>query len=106
MILAFALVGAVIAFLPIPGTSVVLIGLEVFLLYRIQCKHNAFDLGSFIGVAAGLAGVSAVLKAMAAALILLPVISWLMSAAIAFGFIMIFGHIADGHYAKLALRNR
>ena len=67
-------------------------------------KYNAFDLVSFIGVAAGLAGVSAILKALASVLIVVPIIGWLMSSVIAFGFIMIFGHIADGHYSKLARR--
>jgi uncharacterized protein (DUF697 family) len=105
MILLFALIGGLIAFLPIPGTSLVLIALEIFLLYKIQNKYNAFDLVSFIGVSAGLAGVSAILKALAASLTLIPVIGWAVSAFIAFGFIMIFGNIADGHYSRLARRS-
>jgi len=107
MVLVFALIGGVITFLPIPGTSLVLIGMEIFLLYKIQSKYNAFDIISFIAVATGLAAVSGVLKALSAALYLaLPVIGWLTSALIAFGFIMIFGNIADGHYAKHAHRQK
>jgi hypothetical protein len=52
LILVFALMGAVVAFIPIPGTSFILIGMEVFLLYKIQCKYGSpqeFDWTRILG---------------------------------------------------------
>jgi len=98
MILAFALIGAVIGF--VPGGSFLMIPMEVYLLYRIMNKHNAFDWMPFFGTAAMLCGISAVLKGLASLLQALPVIGQIANSLVAFGFIMAFGNLAEQHYSK------
>lgn len=102
MIFAFALIGAVVGF--IPGGSFLLIPMEVCLLYRIMNKHNAFDWMPFFGTAAMLCGVSAVLKGLASLSQAVPVIGQIANSLVAFGFIMAFGTLAEQHYSKVRHR--
>jgi len=100
MILKFAFVGALVALVPVPGVSFVLIPMEIFLLYKIMKKYNAFEVPTFVAAGTGLVAASAFLKAMASWLYLIVGLGSLANALVAFGFIMAFGGLAEHHYAS------
>jgi hypothetical protein len=97
---AFAFIGGFVAFLPIPGVSFILIPMEIFLLYKIASRHNAFDFVPLLGFTGLLLTISIVLKGLAAALTAIPLIGWMANSLVAFGFIMTLGHMAESHYSK------
>lgn len=72
MILGFALIGAVVAF--IPGGSFLLIPMEVFLLFKIARKYDAFEMTKFIAISVPLIGISVFLKGLATFLQAVPVL--------------------------------
>lgn len=102
MILKFALVGAFVALVPVPGASFVLIPMEVFLLYKIMKKYNSFEVPTFVAAGTGLVAASAFLKGMASWLYLVVGLGSIANAVVAFGFIMAFGSLAEHHYASKA----
>jgi hypothetical protein len=93
MVLTFALIGAAVAI--IPGASFLLIPMEVYLLYRIMMKYNAFDWMPFLGTAGAICAISATLKGLALFLSWIP----LANSVVAFGFIFAIGTLADQHYS-------
>lgn len=101
MIILCAIIGALIAAIPIPGSAFLLIPLEWALLGRIMAKHKAFDLLPFLGIATILSGVSAVLKGLAATLQFIPIVGWVANSLVAFSFILVLGIVADRHYSRL-----
>ncbi len=102
MVMHYAIIGALVAFLP--GASFFLIPLEVWLVYRIAIHHHAYEFGTFITLATGLATISMFLKALAALLHFLPLVGQIANSLVAFGFILILGSVAEQHYEKKARR--
>jgi hypothetical protein len=98
MILAFATIGGVVAF--IPGASFILIPMELIMLYKIATKYNAFEFFPFIIMAGTLVTISLFLKGLAAFLYPVPVIGELANSLVAFGFIFVVGMLADKYYAN------
>lgn len=98
MVLTFAWIGAVIAF--IPGASFILIPAEVLLIYKIASKYNAFEFFPFITMTAALVTISAFLKGLATFLHTLPVFGQIANSLVAFGFISVVGLLAEQYYAK------
>ena len=98
MIILFAMIGAIVGF--IPAGSFLLIPMEVFLLYKIISKYNAFHLGEFLGLAAALIGLSTFLKGLATFIHAIPIIGQIGNSLVAFLFIMVFGYMAEQHYSK------
>ena len=96
--MTFALIGGVVAL--IPGASFILIPMEVFLIYQIAAKHNAFEFGPFIVMTAALVTISAFLKGLATFLHALPIIGQIANSFVAFGFIMVVGLLAEQYYAN------
>jgi uncharacterized protein (DUF697 family) len=97
-IVIFAVIGAFIALIPVPGTSFLLIPMEIFLLYKIMKAYSAFDIPIFVAVAAGLTTASAFLKGVAFWLYFIVGLGSIANAIVAFGFIMAFGSIANHYY--------
>ncbi len=100
MVVLCAIVGALIAIIPVPGSAFMLIPLEWALLGVIMAKHNAFEFIPFLRIAAVLSGVSAVLKGLAATLQFLPIVGWIGNSLVAFCFILILGTVAERHYSR------
>jgi hypothetical protein len=100
MVFGFAVIGSVVAL--IPGASFLLIPMEVYLLYRIITKYDAFDLYSFIGISGGLVAISGFLKGLAWFLHAVPVFGQFANSAVAFVFIMALGSVAKHHFARRA----
>jgi hypothetical protein len=98
MVFAFASIGAVISL--IPGASFILIPLEVYLIYQIATKHNAFEFGPFLAMSAALVTISAFLKGLATFLHAIPLIGQLANSLVAFGFIWFVGLLAEQYYAN------
>jgi len=92
------MIGAIVGF--VPGGSFILIPMEVFLLYKIISKYNAFHLGEFLGLAAALIGLSTFLKGLATFLHPIIIIGQIANSLVAFFFIIAFGYMADQHYSK------
>jgi hypothetical protein len=97
MIFGFAVLGAVVAL--IPGASFLLIPMEVFLLYKVATRYNAFEFSNFLGWAVALVGVSTALKGLASLLHVIPVVGQITNSIIAFSFIMLIGNLAEKHYS-------
>lgn len=100
MPVAFAVIGAVIAF--IPFASFILIPMEWLMVYLIAQRHNAFELGPYAGVCAAVFTVSAFLKAFAFFLHGLPMVGQCANSVVAFGFILALGTIAENYYSSKA----
>ena len=98
MILILAVIGGLIA--SIPGASFLLIPIELFMLYWIASKHNAFKLGEFMGMSAAMAGISTVLKGVATGLHALPGLGQLANSGVAFAFIYIIGMLAEQYFGN------
>jgi hypothetical protein len=98
MVLTLAWIGAAVAF--VPGASFILIPMEVFMVYRIASKHNAFEFGPFIVMTAAVVSISVFLKGLATFLHALPVIGQLANSLVAFGFIFVLGLLAERHYSS------
>src|SRR5271168_3993304 len=99
MILTFALIGAVLGF--VPGGSFLLIPMEVYLLYSIMTKYNAFDWMPFLGTAGFLCAVSVTLKGLATFLHGIPGVGQVANSLVAFSFIMALGNLAERHYSTV-----
>lgn len=93
----YAIAGAAIGFFP--GGTFILIPMEVYLIYRIAKKYNAFDLVPFIVMSAALVTIGGFLKGLAMSLHWLPVIGQLANSIVGGGFILIIGVVAEQHYA-------
>jgi len=105
MILAFAALGALIAGVPFPGSSFLLLPMEVLLLYLIMRRYNAFEARAFAGAATVLAGASICLKSFALWLYDAGGLGYIADPLVAYVFILAFGRLAKHHYAaKAALR--
>lgn len=102
MVMNYAIIGAAIAF--IPGASLILIPMELYLIYRIAQDYQAFEFGPFLPMASALVVVSGFLKALATFLHTLPLIGQLMNSAVAFGFILAVGSLAEQHYRSKSRR--
>lgn len=96
MVLKYAIIGAIVALVPM--ASFVLIPMEVYMVYKIATRHQAFDLVHFAVFAAALVAVSTILKGMATYLHVIVGIGQLANAGIAFFFILALGAVAEKHY--------
>ena len=97
MVFAFALIGAVVALIPL--ASFILIPMEVYLVYKIADRHNAFEFVPFLLVSAALVPISGVLKGLATMLQGFPVLGQIANSLVAFGFIMAIGSLAERYYS-------
>lgn len=102
MVLAFAAIGAVVAL--IPGASFFLIPLELFMLYQIAEKHNAFELPTFLAMCAAIVTTSAFLKGLASFLHAIPIVGQLANSLVAAVFIAVVGLLAEKYYSGKAVR--
>lgn len=100
MVLAFAIVGGLIA--AVPFASFILIPMEWYLVYTIAQRHRAFELAPFAGVCAAIFTISAFLKGLATFLHFLVGIGQLANMVVAFVFILIIGNLAEKYYAGKA----
>src|SRR5262245_46641451 len=105
LILTYTLIAGVIAALtaPIPGTSLLLTALEVFMIVHLA-KINNFDLGmKEIGYsAAALWGISTVLQDAALEILtFVPVIGWLAEVIVAVLFVFFLRLLANLYFSKL-----
>ena len=94
----FAVIGALVAFFP--GASFTLIPMEVFLVYKIARKHNAFDFTAFITMMSALVLISGFLKGLATFLQVLPLIGQFANSIVAASFIIVLGLLAEQFYAS------
>lgn len=104
LILAYTLIAGIIAAItaPIPGTSLLLTGLEVLMIVHLA-KINKFDLGlKEIGYsAAALWGISTVLKDGALEILtFFPVIGWAAEVVVAVLFVFFLGYLINLHFGK------
>lgn len=100
MVQKFAIAGAVVGF--IPGGSFILIPMEVYLIYQIARRHNAFEPLPFVAMAAALVTISGFLKGLATFLHALPLIGQVANSVVAGGFILIVGTAAEQYYSRKA----
>ncbi len=98
MVLKYALIGAVIAL--VPGASVLLIPMEVYMVYQIAAKNNSFEFVPFMVMSAALVTISGSLKGLVTLLHGILVLGQIINAGVAFGFIMAVGFVAEKYYAR------
>jgi uncharacterized protein (DUF697 family) len=104
LILTYTLIAGVIAAItaPIPGTSLLLTGLEVLMIVHLAKIHD-YKLGlKEIGYsAAALWGISTVLKDAALEILtFVPVIGWAAEVVVAVLFVFFLGYLVDLHFSK------
>jgi uncharacterized protein (DUF697 family) len=104
LILIYTLIAGVISGLtaPIPGTSLLLTALEVFMIVHLAKKHE-FKLGlKEIGYsAAALWGISTVLQDTALeVLTFFPVIGWIAEVIVAVVFVFFLGNLVDMYFKR------
>jgi uncharacterized protein (DUF697 family) len=104
LILIYTLIAGVIAAItaPIPGTSLLLTGLEVVMIVHLA-KLNKFNLGlKEIGYsAAALWGVSTMLKDAALEILtFIPVIGWAAEVVVAVLFVFFLGYLINLYFSK------
>ena len=104
LILLYTLIAGVISALtaPIPGTSLLLTGLEVYMIVHLSKIHDA-KLGiEEIGISAiALYGLSTVLKdAALEVLTFVPVIGWVAEVIVAMLFVFFLGMLANLYFGK------
>ena len=104
LILLYTLIAGVISALtaPIPGTSLLLTGLEVYMLVHLSKIHDA-KLGiEEIGISAiALYGLSTVLKdAALEVLTFVPLIGWVAEVIVAMLFVFFLGMLANLYFGK------
>jgi hypothetical protein len=104
LILIYTAIAALIAALgsPIPGTSLLLTGLEIFMLVQLA-KRNKFDLSlQAIGfTATAIWGISTVLKDTAIELLkFLPGPGWLAGVIVAVAFVFFLGMLANLYFGR------
>lgn len=104
LILLYTLIAGVISALtaPIPGTSLLLTGLEVYMIVHLSKIHDA-KLGiEEIGISAiALYGLSTVLKdAALEVLTFIPLIGWVAEVIVAMLFVFFLGMLANLYFGK------
>ena len=104
LVFLYTVIAGVIALVtaPIPGTSVLLTGLEVLMIVHLA-KINNFKLGlKEIGYsAAALWGVSTLLKDTALEILtFFPVIGWAAEVIVAIVFVFFLGYLVNLHFGK------
>ena len=104
LILLYTVIAGVIALItaPIPGTSLLLTALEVFMIVHLA-KINNFKLGlKEIGYsAAALWGISTLLKDTALEILtFFPVIGWAAEVIVAVLFVFFLGYLVNLHFSK------
>jgi uncharacterized protein (DUF697 family) len=104
LVLVYTLIAAVVAFVtaPIPGTSLLLTGLEIYMIVHLAKVHD-FKLGlKEIGFSAvALWGVSTVLKdAALEVLTFFPVIGWVAESIVAAMFVFFLGNLAHLYFGR------
>jgi len=104
LILIYTLIAGVISALaaPIPGTSLLLTALEVFMIVHLAKVHE-FKLGfKEIGYSAmTIWGISTVLKDVALEILtFFPVIGWAAEVVVAMLFVLFLGNLADLYFKK------
>ena len=104
LILVYTILAGVIAALtaPIPGTSLLLTGLEIFMVVHIAKIHE-FPLGlKEIGyTAAILWGITSVLKATALEILtFFPIVGWVAEVIVAVLFVAFLGSLVNLHFRK------
>lgn len=110
LILIYTLIAGIIALLtaPIPGTSLLLTALEVFMIVHLARERN-FNLGmKEIGYsAAALWGVSTLLKDTALEILtFVPVIGWAAEVIVAVVFVFFLGHLVNLHFSRTGLQTK
>jgi uncharacterized protein (DUF697 family) len=104
LILTYTAIAGVVAFVtaPIPGTSLLLTGLEIYMLVHIARIHE-FKLGlKEIGYSAvAIWGISTLLQDAAMEILTyFPVIGWVAEAIVAAVFVFFLGSLADMYFKK------
>jgi uncharacterized protein (DUF697 family) len=104
LVLIYTLIAAVVGFVaaPIPGTSLLLTGLEIYMIVHLAKVHD-FKLGlKEIGYSAvALWGISTVLKdATLEVLTFFPGIGWVAEAIVAALFVFFLGSLANLYFSK------
>ena len=104
LILTYTLIAGVISALtaPIPGTSVLLTALEIFMIVHLAKVHD-FKLGfKEIGYsAAAIWGISTVLKDIALEILtFFPVIGWIAEVIVAVLFVFFLGNLVNLYFRK------
>jgi len=104
LILIYTLVAGVLALVtaPIPGTSLLLTALEVFMIVHLA-RENNFELGlKEIGYsAAALWGVSTLLQDAALEILtFVPVIGWAAEVVVAVLFVFFLGQLVNLHFSR------
>jgi len=102
-VLLYALVAVVIALVtgPIPGSSLLLTGLETVMAFHIARRYGFhLDFGEISSVATAIFAASALLKlAVSTLLEFVPVLGWFIAKpAIAFLFVVMLGTVADRYF--------
>ena len=104
LILTYTIIAGLIAAVtaPIPGTSLLLTGLEVFMIVHLAKVHE-YQLGlKEIGyAAAALWGITTVLKATALEILtFFPVVGWVAEVILAAVFVAFLGSLVNMHFRK------
>jgi uncharacterized protein (DUF697 family) len=104
LILIYTVIAGVLALItaPIPGTSLLLTALEIFMIVHLA-KINNFNLGmKEIGYsAAALWGISTLLQDVALELLtFVPVIGWAAEVIVAVLFVFFLGNLLNLHFSK------
>jgi len=104
LILIYTLIAGVLALVtaPIPGTSLLLTALEIFMIVHLAKIHN-FNLGmKEIGYsAAALWGISTLLQDIALELLtFVPVIGWAAEVIVAVLFVFFLGNLLNLHFSR------
>lgn len=104
LIVIYTLIAGVLALVtaPIPGTSLLLTALEVFMIVHLA-QENDFKLGlKEIGYsAAALWGVSTLLKDTALEILtFVPIIGWAAEVIVAVLFVFFLGHLVNLHFSR------
>jgi len=104
LILTYTLIAGVLALVtaPIPGTSLLLTALEVFMIVHLA-RENDFKLGlKEIGYsAAALWGVSTLLKDVALEILtFVPIIGWAAEVVVAVVFVFFLGQLVNLHFSR------
>ena len=107
-VLIYTLIAGVISAItaPIPGTSLLLTALEVFMIVHLAKEHD-FKLGfKEIGYSAmAMWGISTVLKDAALEILnFLPIIGWAAEVVVAVLFVFFLGNLANLYFRKTPLR--
>ncbi|MEW6405648.1 MAG: hypothetical protein AB1649_27965 [Chloroflexota bacterium] len=106
LILLYTLIAGILAGLtaPIPGTSLLLTGLEIYMLVHLA-KVNGYDLGlKEVGYsAAAIYGISTLLQDLALEILtFVPVIGWGAEVVVAVLFVFFLGNLATLYFSKRA----